>query len=431
MTNKKFYKRLPFWAAMALVLPFAFLSCNPDIEDDDMGPMEPEDNVVTISRGANAETEAQEAFINADSGQVIRFEAGTYEFTNTLSIDNKNDVRIEGAGRDLTILSFANQIGGGDGVLATNCENLLFKDLTVQDAEGDALKARECTYITFYNVGTVWSGEPDSTNGAYGLYPVLCDHVYIEKCYAYGASDAGIYVGQSSQVIVTDSKAEGNVAGIEIENTQFADVYNCEATDNTGGVLIFDLPGLTQYGANVRVYDNNIYENNRTNFAPAGNIVGSVPAGTGVMVLSTTGIEMFGNTIENNNFGGAAVISYFLIDQEFDPGSIPGFSPYSTDIYLHDNTFGPMGMVNPEQPETAGLILTILAGNMLDHPNLLTDGIFAPDQDADGGLCVQEEGVSFINLDAGNFFTGLSTDMSAHDCTGSTLSEVEFTPYGL
>jgi len=428
MTNKKLLGWPSFWVLLTLAIPLAFFSCNPDIEEDDM---EPADNVITISPGPDAEAQAQAALINADSGQIIRFEAGTYEFTNTLSIDDKNNVRIEGAGRDQTILSFAGQLGGGDGVLATNCTNLLFKDLTVEDAKGDALKARECSFITFYNVGTVWSGEPDSTNGAYGLYPVLCDHVYIEKCYAYGASDAGIYVGQSSQVIVTDSKAEGNVAGIEIENTQFADVYNCEATDNTGGVLIFDLPGLTQYGENVRIYDNNIYENNRTNFAPAGNIVGSVPAGTGVMILSTSDVEVFGNSIANNNFGGAAVISYFLIDQMFDPGSVPGFNPYSTGIYFHSNTFGPMGMVNPEQPETAGLILAILAANMLEHPNLLTDGIFAPFEEADGGLCVEDEGISFINLDAENFFAGMTTDMSAHVCTGTTLTAVDFEPYGL
>ena len=88
-------------------------------------------------------------------------------------------------------------------------------------------------------------------------------------------------------MIVKNCVAEGNVAGIEIENTTNADVYDNEAFDNTGGILVFDLPGLTQYGSNVRAFNNNIHDNNRTNFAPVGNIVGNVGAGTGFMILST------------------------------------------------------------------------------------------------------------------------------------------------
>lgn len=53
---------------------------------------------------------------------------------------------------------------------------------------------------------------------------------------AIGASDAGIYVRQSRDVIVRNSRAEFNVAGIEIENTVNADVYGNTATNNTGGI---------------------------------------------------------------------------------------------------------------------------------------------------------------------------------------------------
>ena len=429
MTNKKHAFKHSIWRLLVagiLIVPVLLVTGCKD--DDDSDP-----NVITIAPGADAETRAQEALINALPGQTIRFEAGTYSFANTLSIDDKTDIRIVGAGRDQTILSFAGQLSGGDGVLATNCTDILFRDFTVEDAVGDALKARECSYITFFNVGTVWSGEPDSTNGAYGLYPVLCDHVYIDQCYAYGASDAGIYVGQSNTVIVKDSKAEGNVAGIEIENTRSADVFNCEATDNTGGILVFDLPGLTQYGENVRIFDNNIYDNNRSNFAPSGNIVGEVPNGTGVMILSSSRVEVFGNTLENNNFAAMALVSYFLLDQNFNPGGAPGFNPFCGDIYIHTNTYGAMGPVNAvNMPATAGLVFSLLQLNMIPQPNILVDGIFNPLEGDSGGICVEEmPAPSFVNLDAENFFAGLSTDPSDHLCTGATISPVQFTPYGL
>jgi len=51
---------------------------------------------------------------------------------------------------------------------------------------------------------------------------------------AIAAADAGSYVGQSKNVIVRNNRAESNVAGIEIENTQGADVYDNVAVDNTG-----------------------------------------------------------------------------------------------------------------------------------------------------------------------------------------------------
>src|SRR5690606_7002432 len=84
--------------------------------------------------------------------------------------------------------------------------------------------------------------------------------------------------------------------------------------DNTGGILIFDMPGLTQYGHTTRVYDNRAVENNFRNFAPAGNIVATVPPGTGIMLLATRNIEIFNNEIVDNRTAGTAIASYDLVE---------------------------------------------------------------------------------------------------------------------
>ena len=69
-----------------------------------------------------------------------------------------------------------------------------------------------------------------------------------------GASDAGIYVGQSRNIVVRRNQVEFNVAGIEIENSTDADVYDNMATNNTGGILVFNLPGPpVQDGRRTRV----------------------------------------------------------------------------------------------------------------------------------------------------------------------------------
>ena len=87
--------------------------------------------------------------------------------------------------------------------------------------------------------------------------PVKSENILIDHCIAIGASDAGIYVGQSKNIIVRNSEAFHNVAGIEIENSFYADVYNNYTHDNTGGILVFDLPDLLiKKGGNVRVFNN-------------------------------------------------------------------------------------------------------------------------------------------------------------------------------
>ncbi len=89
-----------------------------------------------------------------------------------------------------------------------------------------------------------------------------------------GSSDAGIYVGQSTNIIVRRNKVWENVAGIEIENSINADVYDNEATNNTGGILVFSLPDLPiKNGRDARVFRNKILDNNHPNFAPEGTIV--------------------------------------------------------------------------------------------------------------------------------------------------------------
>ena len=174
-------------------------------------------------------------------------------------------------------------------------------------------------------VRTEWTNGPDEGNGAYGLYPVQCRNVLIEECVAIGASDAGIYVGQSDRIVVRNSRAEYNVAGIEIENSTNAEVVDCVATNNTGGLLVFDLPGLQVVnGGEVLLHRNQVHGNNHPNFAPAGNIVGTVPPGTGVMIMATDRVEVVDNDIRDHGTANVAIVSYLATGRRLDD---PNFDP--------------------------------------------------------------------------------------------------------
>ena len=188
----------------------------------------------------------QRLFVTATDNSTVELPEGTFQLNVSLWLDGKKNVIIKGKGMDKTILNFTNQVSGAEGIKVTNGQNITLQDLTVQDTKGDAIKTQHVNGITFKRVKAEWTRGANSKNGAYGLYPVQCTNVLIDGCEARGASDAGIYVGQSNYIIVKNSKATENVAGIEIENSMYADVFDNEATNNAGGILIFDLPDLVQ-----------------------------------------------------------------------------------------------------------------------------------------------------------------------------------------
>lgn len=363
----------------------------------------------------------QTQFIDVTNGGTIELPAGTFQLDASLWLDEKKDVTIKGAGIDKTILNFKGQISGAEGIKITNSSAITLQDLAVQDTKGDAIKTQMVDGITFKNVKAEWTNGGEKDNGAYGLYPVQCTNVLIDGCVAIGASDAGIYVGQSKYIVVKNSKAYQNVAGIEIENSLYADVFDNEAYNNTGGILVFDLPDLIQKeGGFVRVFKNNIHDNNHINFAPKGNTVGKVPQGTGLMILATRNVEAFENKIVNNISAGTAIVSYYITENPINDKS---YKPYPSNIYIHDNYY--------ERPRVKATSKGRL-GKMYKYklrfgknvPHILYDGIIDK-ENPNRNICIKNNtNASFVNIDAENGFKNKSRDMSPHDCVQTPIAPV-------
>lgn len=355
----------------------------------------------------------QTQFIMAENGSTIILDEGTFTFIGSLSMEGKKNITIKGKGKDKTILSFKGQTDGAEGIRVSNAENITLEDLTVQDTKGDAVKTMNVIGITFRNVKTEWTGEPKAENGSYGLYPVQCEKVLIEGCEAIGASDAGIYVGQSKDIIVRKSRAYHNVAGIEIENSLNAEVYENEATENTGGILVFDLPDLIlKKGGYTKVYNNNIHHNNLPNFAPKGNIVGKVPDGTGILILAANHVEIFDNQIINNNSMGVGVISYFTTENKIKDKE---YYPYSEAISIHNNNFE-REKVKATHKGRFGQIYRFKLRFGKKVPHILWDGIVDA-KNSNPVICFKNnKNESFANMDVEHNFKNISRDVSKHLC---------------
>ena len=375
---------------------------------------------VAVVAGAEAQPHTQRAWqlalLELDDGDTLHLPAGEYALTESLIADGYDDVVIQGAGRDRTILRFAGQSSGAEGLKVSNCDRITLRDFAVFDTAGDAIKVQNCHGITFANLETSWTGEPSETNGSYGLYPVQCSDVLIEGCRARGASDAGIYVGQSERVVVRDCEAVGNVAGIEIENTTDAEVYANRAVGNTGGILVFDLPGLLKKaGGRVLVRDNEIRDNGLRNFAPAGNIVAQVPPGTGVMVLATSDVTVRDNDISGHKTTSVAVVSYHVTELPIDD---PAYDPIPTGVVVRDNRIS-RERTWPALRPRIGKLLALKYGRRV--PPILYDGItataLAGEADVGAwGLCVSGNDADLAFLDAARDFDALARNPAGFDC---------------
>jgi len=380
---------------------------------------------------ASVEETLRQQLATAKSGDVISIPAGTHNISRSL-VMNASGVTIEGAGsgrgNNDTILSFKNQVAGAEGLLLTGSD-LTVTNLAIEDAKGDALKITDGSNIVVRAVRTEWTGGPSTDNGAYGIYPVQTENLLVEDSVAIAASDAGIYVGQSKNIVVRNNIARDNVAGIEIENSTRADVYGNLTENNTGGVLVFNMPDIPLKGSHTRVYDNDIRGNNLANFGAPGTAVSGVPAGSGVIINSNDNVEIFKNRISNNATANIVISSYFSANYAGQLEVAPEFDPYPESIYVYDNQFAPGGQ-KPGFPELDALRIAMFGENG-SFPDVIWDGALNPEVAVSGalpagqGICINNGEATMLNADSLNGAAGANMDMTHHRCDLDKLAEVE------
>jgi cytochrome c peroxidase len=232
-----------------------------------------------------------------------------------------------------------------DGVIATG-SNFVIENFQVRNYVANGMVAQHARNVTFRDLRI------DDT-GLYGVYPVSCTGVTIERCVATGIADAALYVGQSRDIIVRDSEAHGNVTGIEIENSINAVVENNYVHDNTGGILVFVLPNnVSKVGRDCVVRNNRVINNNLPNFANPNSIVSNVMPGSGILVMAADNTEVTANEIRGNDTYGVAV---FSLEVAFPKGTAFDVGPTPENTFIHGNTYADNGRNPSEKMLSAGI----------------------------------------------------------------------------
>ncbi|WP_394832215.1 right-handed parallel beta-helix repeat-containing protein [Pendulispora rubella] len=424
-----------------LSLGVSLLACSSDDSPSSQDPTCTAATQCTFIAAGSSELDIQDRIGGAKSGDTIKFGEGTFKFTNQIALPtNVKNFTVLGAGRDKTVLDFQGQmVAANDSLSAQYVEKIRFEGFTVKDGRGNGIKVLQGTNVIFRDIKTYWTSTDEKSHGAYGLYPVQSTNVLVEKSVTIGASDTGIYVGQSKNIIVRNNEAHGNVAGIEIENCYTADVHDNDVYDNSSGILIFDLPDLPQRnGHDIRVFNNKVHDNNHGNFSPSG-LLQNVPAGTGFFVLANTNVEVFGNTFEKNGTTQTSILSYFILGETIKDAGYT--KPYPINVYVHDNTYTDGG-TSIDGSKELGLLLAITTfPNTKDPkkrvPEIIYDGITPPttsDQVNPNQICWKNnkgtvESVNFhfdkFTKDAPNLGQILEMNPTAYDCELPPIPEVK------
>lgn len=292
----------------------------------------------------------QGAVKKAQPGTVVLVEPGVY--SETITVDRHN-ITLKG----LVMGDLRPTLDGkgklSDAVIASG-DQFAIEGFRMQNYQANGV-------TTQGSHGVVMRDLIIENTGRYGVYPVESQDILIERCIVSKIKDAGIYVGQSKRAVVRYNEAKENVAGIEIENTIDAKVEDNYVHDNTGGILVFVLPGLVQkVGERALIEGNKIFHNNTANFADPKSIVAKVPPGTGLLILAADATTIVDNEIrENGSFGIALAELSLLENAKQDPAVQP--NPDDTHILnnlLVDNGKKPQGLVQKLLGKGADVIWT-------------------------------------------------------------------------
>jgi parallel beta-helix repeat protein len=259
--------------------------------------------------------ESIQAAVNAAKpGMLIKIEPGTYA----------EEVTVTQAG--IRLIGETNS--NGEGVILQNPGDVETGITVVQGADGFSLE--NITLQNFKENGILLTGingfylshVQAVNNGEYGIFPVFCSHGVIEHCSANGHADTGIYVGQSSDVVIRMNKVFENVNGIESENSDNILITLNQSYNNSLGIFADLLPGLKITSSNnIRIISNTVKENNHPNFSPPGDLAAVVPSGIGILVLGTDQTTVERNQVSGNNFTGIVVFSTLIL------GTLAGLPP--------------------------------------------------------------------------------------------------------
>jgi parallel beta-helix repeat protein len=265
------------------------------------------------------EESLREALVAAGPGDEIVMPEGRFELGRSLVIAT-SEVVLRGQGREKTLLDFGDQSTGGQSILVV-ADRVELRDFGVIDPPTDGVVARLVDGVRMLGLSVEWGSGHPSTHGGYGIYPVGSANVEVRDCHVRGASEAGIYVGQSRDGAVEGNTLEGNLIGIDIENSVSIRVVSNHVAGNSLGVVIAARPDVsTPIARRFEIVSNVIESNNLANFSGAAGYLSALASGAGVMVVSAADTSIRSNRFADHDVGHVVLLNYDTVMPPMEGG---------------------------------------------------------------------------------------------------------------
>lgn len=258
----------------------------------------------------------QAAVNRAKPGDIIEVASGVYK--ESVVINNERITLRGRPGDTYPILDGENK--RNDGVISSG-SGFKIQNFRIQNYKGNGVMTQGANDVVIRDIEVRYTG-------IYGIYPTRGRNILVERTVTWGIADAGIYIGMCENVDVRFNEVFASVAGIEGENSTNVLIERNSVHDNSGGILVFNLPGLpVKHGENTIIRNNTIVANNLKNFGPEGSIVATVPPGSGIILLAADKVTIENNVISDNQSGGIIIADHEYIkdvaalDPQVEPNS--------------------------------------------------------------------------------------------------------------
>ena len=258
--------------------------------------------------GVNDQEEILTAIVFASPGDTICLNEGEYDMAGTVDITDKPGLTLKGIGDtpNDVVLNYADEEGtcrGGKGINVT-VDNVTIENLTVKNTCENAVEQRDVDGSPFRQAQRVVGRRAHTRQMALtGFIRLTAKTPRSSGTRCRAPPTLGFTSASATAASWENNLTHQNVAGLEVENCLDVTVSNNLMIDNTGGLFALQQdidPGGMQTNSGIEMFDNQVYCNNRSNFAKEGAVVSAIPAGSGFISLSGNGIEIYNNDIQQN-----------------------------------------------------------------------------------------------------------------------------------
>lgn len=162
-------------------------------------------------------------------------------------------------------------------------------------------------------------------NPLYGIFPIASTDGRVDHNEVSGSFDSGIYIGQSTDILIDQNVAHDNTVGIEVELASRVTVRDNVATANSVGAIVFAIPGRPVKATEDILIEGNTFSGNRrpNTVTDPDELLAALPGGIGILNVAGDRVHLIDNTVNGNASAGIGVISlppeYAVLDPMVDP----------------------------------------------------------------------------------------------------------------